>query len=273
MDEGVAEWEKNLASMIEKTNRDINRLSQRYGCSSANDSYVLSKGLWKRPSVPKTQQRIISNEASSSHSYSLNNSREMSSHTSKALSDRARPISKSVEEDLISKVERSVRYSIEREVDERSAITNRAVDALLKQVETLSKTMKYVDTEVARVSRQTVSKERGFQQMIHELKRRRSDDRVWKNTIESDVSLIKKSLEQQDNYSNKVSSEEMRSTITTTHSSITSTVDSILKLFQSKTDYQFEDIRGRIKFLKDEIDLNNMKTSSCSMLFVRHSPR
>lgn len=102
--------------------------------------------------------------------------------------------------------------------------------------------MKYVDTEVARVSRQTASKERGFQKMIHELKHRRSDDQVWKNTI-------------------------------TTHSSITSTVDSILKLFKSKTDYQFEDIRGRIKFLKDEIDLNNMKTSSCSMLFVRHSPR
>ena len=58
MDEGVAEWEKNLASMIEKTNRDINRLSQRYGCSNTHDSYVLSKAFWKRPSVPKTQRHI-----------------------------------------------------------------------------------------------------------------------------------------------------------------------------------------------------------------------
>eukprot|EP01082_Thalassiosira_pseudonana_P005445 g5082.t1 g5082 contig18:601648-604748(-) len=249
----VVDWEMQLASIIEKSNKNLLKLTSEYDAIKSkrqqqNTSY--SQPLLYHPHRPSAVQQHVEQSA--------HNPPQPGPHQKAAIAafhatGVKRPISRSSEDDLLRRAERIV--------NDKLTTTSRAIDALRDQVDILANEVRQLNKEAATKAKGIASQERRIDVLCHDFDSRREvinsieehmiDVADWRKSVGSEISGLKQSLVQQGrDLSTRATSSELKAGLESSELSFTTAVaplSSILRQVNTMTGFIERDIEEKIR--------------------------
>lgn len=249
----VVDWEMQLASIIEKSNKNLLKLTSEYDAIKSkrqqqNTSY--SQPLLYHPHRPSAIQQHVEQSA--------HNPPQPGPHQKAAIdafhaTGVKRPISRSAEDDLLRRAERIV--------NDKLTTTSRAIDALRDQVDILANEVRQLNKEAATKAKGIASQERRIDVLCHDFDSRREvinsieehmiDVANWRKSVGSEISGLKQSLVHQGrDLSTKATSSELKAGLESSELSLTTAVaplSSILRQVNAMTGFIERDIEEKIR--------------------------
>ena len=261
----VADWERHMASVIEKTNRSINDTSRKnYDRNGTkNVSNLRAHGILPAPPPPRHNQNLAdpSGQCGGYNHPSYQSAAIASFHATRGVGI-TRPMPKSVEADLTRRIESSVRRSVELLINDKLSTTERAVDIVRGQMSAISDNISRQSREVGSFNTALSSQERVLDALKHEVNSRRGmlvklesfsvDDTTWHNSVNQELALLKqKTTQYREDIIGRATSAELKELMNSVHLTATSSVDAAVTPIHASIQKHFEAVQKKMQNLEN----------------------
>lgn len=215
----IANWEKDLANIIKKTNSNIQNMSETTrvnGLARKNGKVLHPLNSKSNLPIPpptsplspyKDDYFADNNVASQSTSHaSTNHYKKVAKevyHSSRGTGV-TRPLPTHVEDDLTTRIGYSIRKSIERATNEKNLKSQIRLDGVRDQVDSLHTEMERVNKVSGNLSRSVSSHERVTKwlrkeaacqkDVLEKIQNMRVEDEEWKDTIQTKLDVLRQQI-------------------------------------------------------------------------------
>ena len=209
----VIDWEHQLACIIDKSNKNLTKLSSEYGeLKRRHDFKSHSRSVLYPPAPPLDNQACHfyneNDDTIQRHSCGPHQQAAMAAfHATKSGNKITRPISRSSEDDILRRLDTRTKQSVERMVNDKLTVTSRSVDALRDQIAVLADEVRALNQNASSTAQSLSSQERSVDLLRHDLDSRREfllkmesyclDENTWRKSVGSEITHLKQALAQQ----------------------------------------------------------------------------
>ena len=271
----VTQWEKNLASVIEKTSNNIQYLSRKVdNIGTTKSPYTTQKkpnspSRMMIPQPPPSPLVISSNSKDMQSRYSpfphplLTNQNQIAAvakfHSSGEIGF-TRQLPKHVEENLISRIRQSVRRPIERTLSDKCLRIQNRIDTYGEKIESISDDTLRDHKTLCEVIRNGSSQERQTRFLKQELENQKTllrklskqikEDETWKENFDESIKEIRSKIK--DDQSIRITNSEMKSTLNNAHQATVLLVKDTTTAVHNSMELDLEILRQEVKSLRNE---------------------
>ena len=209
----IANWEKDLATIINKTNKNIQHVSNDVRSNSVAGKHGKTSCLPKS-NLPIPPPMSLLDSCTDDSSTCIGVGSSLDSHTRthhyKRVAKEAyhcsrgvgvtRPLPKHVEDDLTTRIGHSIRISIERAMNEKNLKSQLRLDGVRDHIDSLHMEMERVHKVYGNLNRSVSSQERvtkwlrkeaGCQKdILEKIQNTRVEDEEWKEIIQTDLDVL-----------------------------------------------------------------------------------
>ncbi|KAL7489494.1 hypothetical protein ACHAW6_015125 [Cyclotella cf. meneghiniana] len=200
------DWEKKLASIIEKSNQNLTELTSEYNRVKSQRPATYERPVSHLPAPvehpqPIKEFRCVEKKIEGPHE-------KAALHAFKTTITR--PVARSYEDDIMRRIETWTRHCVESTMDEKLTSTSRAIDALRDQIYAVAEEVRELHNQTSRTTMTISSCDRRIDAICHD---RKSIEAHLADEISSIKDLFSQSIEQ--GMSTTVSPIELKSAIET----------------------------------------------------------
>ncbi len=286
----VIDWEHQLASIIDKSNKNLLKISSEYSeLKRRHDSNSSSKPLLCLPPPPTQHSQHLSGyHGGDNHWSDVNidgnrhqNRSSVGPHQRAAMAAfnaskmngnkiTTRPISRSSEEDILRRLETRMSRTVERMVNEKLKSTSLAMDSFKDQISVIAEEIRGLNKSASSIAQTVSSQERAIDLLRHDVDSRREfllkmesqvlDQNSWKTMTESEISQLKQAAaKQKDSLATKPSLVDVKRYVESAKidlsMSLAASMSSFQEEFNSLKEYLEKKIDSTIQNNADPIDV------------------
>lgn len=275
------DWEHQLASIIDKSNKNLLKLSSGYNeLKRRHDSNSSSTPVLYPPPPPTQHPQHLSEYSGGDYHFSdvgtkgnrhenvQQNGSSVGPHQRAAMAAfhatkmngkklATRPISRSTEDDILRRLETRMNYAVERMVNERLKPFSIALDSLKDQFSVIADEVRGLNKGASTIAQTISSQERAIDLLRHDVDSRREflrkmesqvlDQISWKTMTGSEISRLKQAMaEQRDGLETKPSFGDVKRSVESAKIDVSMSLDASVSSFQAELNSLKEHLEKKI---------------------------
>ena len=213
------DWEQQLASIIEKSNKNLTHVKFEYNKIKQNTPTYASSALHPPPPPAPAQSQSRARSYTNLAEPRRVKEKAEGTHERPALhsfnSAIIRPLTASAEDDIMRRVEIRMRQCVERQLHEKLTSTALAIDSLRDQLCAVADDFRELNNQTSRVTRSIASQERRIDVLSHDVDSKSCAINNVEAHLNDEISRIKQFVAQslEKDLSTKVSHQQVKSAI------------------------------------------------------------